>query len=53
MRSILLQHANFKVSEEGLVNEILKLNQFVFLKSSKFQLDPILAAKVMSTNNVI
>jgi hypothetical protein len=29
MRSILLQHANFKVSEEGLVNEILKLNQFV------------------------
>ena len=29
MRSIMLQHANFKVSQSGLINEIQKLNKLV------------------------
>ena len=29
MRSIMLQHANFKVGQSELINEIKKLNKFV------------------------
>ena len=35
MRSILLQHANFKVSQFGLIDEIKKLNELVLQYSVK------------------